>query len=238
MVSDIEFLLNTAPSSHLPTEWEDLQKLETLAKDLMEVEGNLSGWIWILIDRKCQSLAGTRLAKQMSVRPRGDDNWGSGKTLRVSGVLADFWKNRKEVQRWAKAALNPMDHFQNMTDMLVTEMATLTIPAADIPGLLREILGVDVQLVSDPEDGKATEANNGRSVTDDLALLTLEKDDIRSCSPDFNQLWEATATDQGPVEDALSTSRRTTGIEFDVMEREPSEIRAPVAPGPQPIAGY
>ena len=238
MVSDIEFLLNTGPSSHLPTEWEDLKKLETLSKDLMAVEGNLSAWIWILIDRKCQSLVGTRLAKQMSMRSRGDDNWGSGKTLRVSGVLADYWRNRKEVHRWAKAALNPMDHFQNMTDMLVTEMATLTIPAADIPGLLREILGVDVQLVTDSENGKATEANSGRPVADGLASLTLEEDDIRSCTRDFNQLWEATATSKESVEDALSTSRRTTGIEFDIMEREPSEIRAPVAPGPQPIAVY
>ncbi|KAL8876214.1 MAG: hypothetical protein Q9192_008903, partial [Flavoplaca navasiana] len=127
-----------------------------------------------------------------------------------------------------------------MTDMLVTEMATLNIPAADIPGLLREILGVDVQLVTDSEDGDVKAANNGRPVADDLASLSLEKDDIQSCSPDFNKLWEATATatDKEPVEDALSTSRRTTGIEFDVMEREPSEIRAPAAPGPQPIAGY
>ncbi|KAI4269661.1 MAG: hypothetical protein LQ337_007139 [Flavoplaca oasis] len=238
IVSDIEFLLNTAPSSHLRTEWEDLQKLEKLAKDLAKVEGNLSAWIWILIDRKCQSLVGTRLAKQMLMRPRGDDNWGFGKILRVSGVLADYWMNRKQVQRWAKAALNPMEHFQNMTDMLVTEIATMNLPAADVPGLLREILNVDVQLVTDSEDGKAKEENNGRPVADDLASLTLEENDIQPCSPDFNQLWEATATNKEPVEDALSTSRRTTGIEFDIMEREPSEIRASVAPGPQPITGY
>ncbi|KAI4217009.1 MAG: hypothetical protein LQ349_009078, partial [Xanthoria aureola] len=68
MADTLGVLLSTAPSLDPPTEWSDLTILEDLAKQFFNVDGNMGHWVQILIDRKCQSLVGTRLAKQMSIK--------------------------------------------------------------------------------------------------------------------------------------------------------------------------
>ncbi|KAI4208641.1 MAG: hypothetical protein LQ349_009697, partial [Xanthoria aureola] len=54
----------------------------------------------------------------------------------------------------------------------------------------------------------------------------------RSPDHDTAPVAEPTVADEEekPVEDAFFTPQRTTGLQFDVVEREPGEVRAPAPP--------
>ncbi|KAI4262732.1 MAG: hypothetical protein L6R42_002091, partial [Xanthoria sp. 1 TBL-2021] len=155
-------LLSTAPSSDLPTEFYDLTKLEGLSRDFFEVEGNLGGWVWLLIDRKLLSLEGSRLAKEMSMKPWRDE----GRIFFVERpmgyeYLQELKKRKRSIRRTLAEVIKDLGAVpQSCSDYLISEMLAAGIPVNAVVTALEETLDIDVQLVPDSDDSEVEEAVN------------------------------------------------------------------------------
>ncbi|KAI4220861.1 MAG: hypothetical protein L6R36_007314 [Xanthoria steineri] len=309
MADTLGVLLSTAPSLDPPTEWSDLTILEDLAKQFFNVDGNMGHWVQILIDRKCQSLAGTRLAKQMSIKSwrEGDRKFSYGpmgytylarvkkKNATARGILQKVTKERGIVP-------------QKFADHLIADILRAGIPVSEVVAALEDTYDVDVQVLPDSEDAEGQEdVGCGKSLgSNDLGVVSMEDvdaapaatpmediitddeaDEEAQAQPDEVQhnprdnkysapsspgpvtdtkenapreavssptpnthtppsepldqtpdhdntprTPEPTTADEEetPVEDAFFTPQRTTGLQFDIVEREPGEVRAPAPP--------
>ncbi|KAI4111917.1 MAG: hypothetical protein LQ339_000376 [Xanthoria mediterranea] len=303
MADTLGVLLSTAPSLDPPTEWSDLTILEDLAKQFFNVDGNMGHWVQILIDRKCQSLVGTRLAKQMSIKTwrEGDRKFNDRpmgytylarvkkKNATARGILQKVTRERGIVP-------------QKLADHLIADILRAGIPVSEVVAALEDTYDVDVQVVPDSEDteGQEDASCKGVIVSNDLGVVSTEEVDTAPAttpmegiitddkadedapsepnkvqnnnsapsspgpvtdtmemapregvnsstpnthtqpsepldqSPDHDNapVAEPTTADEEekPVEDAFFTPQRPTGLQFDVVEREPGEVRAPAPP--------
>lgn len=309
-------LLSTAPSSDLPTEYYDLTELEDLSRDFFDVEGDLGGWVWLLIDRKLLSLEGSRLAKEMSMKPWRDE----GRIFFVERpmgyeYLQELKKRKRSIRRTLAEVIKDLGAVpRSCSDYLISEMLAAGIPVDAVVTALEETLDIDVQLVPDSDDSEVEEVVDFEEglVSNHLGVASTEEVDIAPAptpmegitdteSGEDAQSWpsepprldlnevektpdnmsapassgpvddsiengsregaaspvqntqgsvfdfvdrdldyesapvapttpELTVDEEELVEDAFFTSRKTTGLEFDVIEREPSEMRAPAPP--------
>ena len=307
MADTLGVLLSTAPSLDPPTEWSDLTILEDLAKQFFNVDGNMGHWVQILIDRKCQSLEGTRLAKQMCIK-----TWREGNrkfSCRPMGYT--YLARVKKKNATARGILQKVTRERGIVppkfaDHLIADILRAGIPVSEVVAALEDTYDVDVQVVPDSEDAEGQEdAGCGEgNVSNDLGVVsTNEVDAARATTPmediitddeageeapsqsdelqdnphnnsntppspgpvtdtmenapreglssptpkthtspsdllnrspnhDNAPVAESIVTDEEekPVEDAFFTPQRTAGLQFDVVEREPCEVRAPAPP--------
>lgn len=308
MADTLGVLLSTAPSLDPPTEWSDLTILEDLAKQFSNVDGNMGHWVQILIDRKCQSLEGTRLAKQMCIK-----TWREGDrkfSCRPMGYT--YLARVKKKNATARGILQKVTRERGIVppkfaDHLIADILRAGIPVSEVVAALEDTYDVDVQVVPDSEDAEGQEdagceEGNGSNemgvesadaapatapmediITDDEASeeAQLQPDEVQhnahnnknsasaspgpvtdtmenapregvssptpnthtppseplDRSPDHENAPMAPTTpdrtvadEEKPVEDAFFTPQRTTGLQFNVVEREPGEVRAPAPP--------
>ncbi|KAL8988214.1 MAG: hypothetical protein Q9169_008593 [Polycauliona sp. 2 TL-2023] len=141
----LRILLSIEPSSDLPTEYDDLTRLDRLARDFMQFEGRMARWVYVLIERKCKSLRGTRLAEQMGMR-----YWQDADADAKRAAVGYGWWDRREarlsLQRRLKEIVRKMAaEPQRMSDMLITELAESGIAATAVVETLFELLDDDVE---------------------------------------------------------------------------------------------
>ncbi|KAL8847856.1 MAG: hypothetical protein Q9221_007107 [Calogaya cf. arnoldii] len=170
MALQIRRLLDFAPSSDLPTEYDDLRKLLKLSNEFMEVEGDMGQWIWYLIDRKCQSLEGSRMAEQMSrALSRGETRvlvYPEG-----AAYLQGIARNKRAIKKTLAELIEQFGAVpQNCVDHLISEMFAAGVPVDGVVAALQKTLDIDVQLVPDPGDsvGEDVVDSAGGLVSNDL----------------------------------------------------------------------
>ncbi|KAL8653826.1 MAG: hypothetical protein Q9226_003687 [Calogaya cf. arnoldii] len=178
MALQIGRLLDFAPSSDLPTEYDDLRKLLQLSKEFLQVEGDMGQWIWYLIDRKCQSLEGSWLAKQMSMALlRRETRVFVHRNAYLQGVA----RNKQAIKR---ALAELIEQFgavpQKCVDLLISDLFAAGVPVDGVVAALQKTLDIDVQLLPDPvgpvEEGAVDSA--GGVVSNNLGMPSDEEVDM------------------------------------------------------------
>ncbi|KAL8671979.1 MAG: hypothetical protein Q9168_003546 [Polycauliona sp. 1 TL-2023] len=189
-------LLNTAPSSDIPTEYDDLRRLDLLAKALMQVEGNYAHWVHVLIERKCKSLRGTMLAEQMGKR-----DWSDEEAVLTEDATWDQVMVKSGLRSRIKAIWGDVTATRQIkSETLLSELAASGVPAADLATTLDELLGVDLELILESDDEETDDEE-----TDEDTCVLLGQDSSHS--------------DEAVVEDG--TAPATTAMQYDI-DRESS----------------
>ncbi|KAI4271161.1 MAG: hypothetical protein L6R38_006928 [Xanthoria sp. 2 TBL-2021] len=258
-------LLSTAPSSDLPTEFYDLTKLEGLSRDFFEVEGDLGGWVWLLIDRKLLSLEGSRLAKEMSMKPWRDE----GRIFFVDrpmgyAYLQELKKRKRSIGRTLVEVIKDLGAVpQSCSDYLLSEMLAAGIPVDAVVTALEETLDIDVQLVLDSDDSEVEEVVDIEEglVSNHLGVASTEEVDIAPAPtpledaqsqpsepprPDLSEVQStpnsiSSPASSGPVDDSIENGSRegatspiqnTQGSGSDFVDRDSNHGNAPASPEP------
>ncbi|KAL8904794.1 MAG: hypothetical protein Q9171_006912 [Xanthocarpia ochracea] len=278
MAETLSYLLSAAPSPDIVTEYEDLQKLSRLSKGMLEVEGPMGHWVYVLIDQKCQSLEGLML--EMSRRGWRDegcvsgDGRGRGRDLR-EGRVPPAVRTVANVPISNSPALNlpglgsvadgqgydeDIDMLSSTSDSTLSTIEVITDPYPPTSNGL----GYDAseppptnnndQYPATPSKENRTDGNKYEedAIPPPTYFQMLEFDVLEGYSKevevpippgpakiiarkenDTTATVTPGSTQQTIDENASSTLRRLTGMEFNIVEKEPGEVRAPAPPRPR-----
>ncbi|KAL8773567.1 MAG: hypothetical protein Q9209_001672 [Squamulea sp. 1 TL-2023] len=223
MADTFSNLLSTAPSPDLTIEYNDLQELSRLSKDFFRIEGNLGHWVYVLIDRKCKSLQGSRLAMEMCRRARKDDDW-------VTEERQDHEQDLQKIERMKRAV-------EGLASAIEVAPATTTA-AANMPNsvaLLSDVatlaVDVDEQGLAEEIDAPLIPSSGSVGVGEEFIEDTSPSDEDNNLS-DVAPL-EENQSNQEPERAAPLPTRTGLGLDFDVVEKEPGEVRVPAPPVPR-----
>ncbi|KAL8780144.1 MAG: hypothetical protein Q9213_006599 [Squamulea squamosa] len=218
MADTFSDLLSTASSPDLTIEYNDLQELSRLSKDFFRIEGNLGHWIYVLIDRKCTSLHGSRLAMEMCRRARKDDDW-------MIEERRDHEQDLSKIERMQRV-VEGLAYW--IGDAPATTRAAATIATSD--ALLSDV----AILVADfDEQGHGEEVD--APLIPSSASIGVGAEPIQDAGPSFEDdapSEENPGNEESEDVAALPASIRS-GLAFNVVEKEPGEVRVPAPPMPR-----
>ncbi|KAL8727750.1 MAG: hypothetical protein Q9166_005863 [cf. Caloplaca sp. 2 TL-2023] len=266
MSNTLNHLLSILPSSDPIQEFGDLQRFSRLSKAFFKVEGNMGHWVFVLMDRKCQALYGSRLAKDMCKRGWQDQQWVTEEQIRRQHDLKEIERMRSAIVGLAgtldyvrvppivttiagvQISNVPEWEAQVLEQGQVDYTSLLAVPAIAengvgsllVDNVAAESVVVDEEsfqsaesqsvpgIPGDDADGKSVE-KHPTSIDTKVDSGVVEVEPIEGAP----QPWMEADTEESELGEDVGLLLRTgRGLDFDIIEREPTAVEAPAPPGP------
>ncbi|KAL8684319.1 MAG: hypothetical protein Q9224_006441 [Gallowayella concinna] len=231
-------VFSMGPSSKMSEEFDDFRKLSQLAKKFLQMEGRMGHFIYVLMNRKCASLEGSRHAKMMRRMYLQEARGITEERERVGQqIMEESWQMRRLVRRFNRA---PQDHSIFLRSIRGREISSLP----QLMVAVQETFAVEERVMSPGSDEEHQAFSEGSeastiSMTDRSVVENASDESVHSSSAqtlangtsdDESEEVPSNAIDNKPLENPASPPQRSRRLDFNIFEREPSEVRMPAPP--------